>query len=119
MKCGVVAVSEEIILMQRGSNWTDRSEKQDFCLLYGSIHSMYAHHPHCLGLIFCIYLTALLFLLQTHTHPHTLAECLVLARALLSGVYVWSRPVDALFISMEKAIWVVARQSASGCVCLW
>lgn len=77
---------------------------------------MCAHHPHCLRLVFCIYLTAHLVLLQTHTHQRSAQAMPVHSEWCLC---VWSRPVVALFISTEKAIWVEARQSASGSVYLW
>lgn len=63
----------QIILMQRGSNWTEKWEKQDFCLLYRRMHTMYAHHPHRLGPVFCIYLAAHLLTpaKRVHDRAHT------------------------------------------------
>lgn len=90
---GVGALSEEQLFLiplpggGRGARsfWCNvgvtgqRSKKQDFSLLYGRMHTVHAHHPHCLGPIFCIYLTAHLLQTHTNTHPHTQAECSVLA----------------------------------------
>lgn len=85
---GVVAVSKEKLFLIppeggiRGAWWFwrnvgvagQRSEKQDFCLLYRRMHTMYAHHPHCLGPIHWICLTFLSSLFSckhTHTPSHT------------------------------------------------
>lgn len=54
-----------------------------------------------------------LFLLQKNLHSAHGLE-LVPPPCAQEGVYVWSSPVAGLFITMEKAIWAVARQSASG-----